>query len=187
MLTENEILKARGRGVGYLSVEDLISLSVSGPMIRAGGLAYDIRKAEPYGIYDRFDFDIPTLPNSDIYDRYLHPDAGGRRRVCASCSRRCAISPKAKRSAARAGTRCGRRKAKSTGRIEAPKGELGFYLASDGKTQPWRYHVRAPSYINLKCARPDERRIQNRGRDCNLGRDRHRAGRSGQVRLVFSF
>ena len=70
LLTENEILRARGRGVGYLAVEDLIALSVSGPMVRAGGLAYDIRKAEPYGIYDRFDFDVPTLPNSDIFDRY---------------------------------------------------------------------------------------------------------------------
>ncbi len=70
LFTGNEIVKARGRGVGYLSAEDLIALSVSGPMIRAAGVAYDIRKAEPYCIYDRFDFDIPTLPDSDIYARY---------------------------------------------------------------------------------------------------------------------
>ncbi|MFN3334261.1 MAG: NADH-quinone oxidoreductase subunit C, partial [Caldilinea sp.] len=70
LLSGNEIVKARGRGVGYLSPQDLIALSVSGPMIRAAGVPYDIRKAEPYCIYDRFDFDIPTLPESDIYARY---------------------------------------------------------------------------------------------------------------------
>ncbi len=70
LLTGNEIVMVRGRGVGHLSVEDLISLSVSGPMIRAAGVAYDIRKAEPYSIYDRFDFDIPTLPEGDIFARY---------------------------------------------------------------------------------------------------------------------
>ena len=70
LISGNEIVKARGRGVGYLSPEDLIALSVSGPQIRAAGIPYDIRKAEPYCIYDRFDFDIPTLPEGDIYARY---------------------------------------------------------------------------------------------------------------------
>src|SRR5690606_10096993 len=70
LLSDNEIVKARGRGVSYLPAEDLLALSISGPLIRAAGVPYDIRKAEPYCIYDRFDFNIPTLPESDIYARY---------------------------------------------------------------------------------------------------------------------
>ncbi|PJF45391.1 MAG: NADH-quinone oxidoreductase subunit NuoD, partial [Candidatus Thermofonsia Clade 3 bacterium] len=62
LLSGNEIVKARGRGVGYLPAADLIALSVTGPMLRAAGVPYDIRKVEPYCIYDRFDFDVPTLP-----------------------------------------------------------------------------------------------------------------------------
>ena len=153
MLTENEILKARGRGVGYLSVEDLISLSVSGPMIRAGGLAYDIRKAEPYGIYDRFDFDIPTLPNSDIYDRYYIRmlEAKESVRILQQALR---DMPEGETLGGKGGYTLRAPEGEVYSRIEAPKGELGFYLASDGKTQPWRYHVRAPSYINLNALGP---------------------------------
>ena len=185
MLTENEILKARGRGVGYLPVEDLIALSVSGPMIRAGGLAYDIRKAEPYGIYDRFDFDIPTLPNSDIYDRYYIRllEAMESVRILQQALR---DIPEGETLGGKGGYTLRAPEGEVYSRIEAPKGELGFYLASDGKTAPWRYHVRSPSYINLNGARTHERRLQNRGRDCNPGRHRHRAGRSGPVMLVFS-
>ena len=153
MLTENEILKARGRGVGYLPVEDLIALSVSGPMIRAGGLAYDIRKAEPYGIYDRFDFDIPTLPNSDIYDRYYIRllEAMESVRILQQALR---DMPAGETLGGKGGYTLRAPEGEVYSRLEAPKGELGFYLASDGKTAPWRYHVRAPSYINLNALGP---------------------------------
>ncbi len=153
LLTENEILKARGRGVGYLSVEDLISLSVSGPMIRAGGLAYDIRKAEPYGIYDRFDFDIPTLPNSDIYDRYYIRLLEAREsvRILQQALR---DIPEGEILGGKGGYTLRAPEGEVYSRLEAPKGELGFYLVSDGKTTPWRYHVRSPSYINLNALGP---------------------------------
>lgn len=153
LLTENEILKARGRGVGYLSVEDLISLSVSGPMIRAGGLAYDIRKVEPYGFYDRFDFDIPTLPNSDIYDRYYIRLLESREsvRILQQALR---DIPEGDILGGKGGYTLRAPEGEVYSRVEAPKGELGFYLVSDGKTSPWRYHVRSPSYINLNALGP---------------------------------
>ena len=153
LLTENEILKARGRGVGYLSVDDLISLSVSGPMIRAGGLAYDIRKAEPYGFYDRFDFDIPTLPNSDIYDRYYIRLLESREsvRILQQALR---DIPEGDILGGKGGYTLRAPEGEVYSRVEAPKGELGFYLVSDGKTSPWRYHVRSPSYINLNALGP---------------------------------
>ena len=153
LLTENEILKARGRGVGYLPVEDLIALSVSGPMIRAGGLAYDIRKAEPYGIYDRFDFDIPTLPNSDIYDRYYIRllEAMESVRILQQALR---DIPEGETLGGRGGYTLRAPEGEVYSRLEAPKGELGFYLASDGKVTPWRYHIRSPSYINLNALGP---------------------------------
>jgi len=171
MLTENEILMARGRGVGYLPAEALISLSVSGPMIRAAGLAYDIRKAEPYGIYDRFDFDIPTLSHSDVYDRYYIRLLEARQsvRILQQALRDIpggeVQGPSAYASATLGtgfGTIMGGKggynlrppEGEAYGRVEAPKGELGFYLVSDGKPNPWRYHVRSPCYINLNALGP---------------------------------
>ncbi len=153
LLTENEILMARGRGVGYLPVEDLIALSVSGPMIRAGGLAYDIRKAEPYGIYDRFEFDIPTLTHSDIYDRYYIRLLEARQsvRILEQALR---DIPEGEIMGGKGGYTLRPPEGEAYGRVEAPKGELGFYLVSDGKPTPWRYHVRAPSYINLNALGP---------------------------------
>ncbi|RME63687.1 MAG: NADH-quinone oxidoreductase subunit D, partial [Caldilineae bacterium] len=171
LLTDNEILMARGRGVGYLPVEDLIALSVSGPMIRAGGLAYDIRKAEPYGVYDRFDFDIPTLPHSDIYDRYyirlleareavrilqqaIRDIPGGEGDGAPAYASATLSQGFGSIMGGKGGYTLRPPEGEAYGRVEAPKGELGFYLVSDGKPNPWRYHVRAPSYINLNALGP---------------------------------
>ncbi len=155
LLSDNEIVIARGRGVGYLSAEDLLALSVSGPLIRAAGVAYDIRKAEPYCIYDRFDFDIPTLPESDIYARYYIRLLEARESV--------KILKQALRDIPGGPFVSPDTEGKYTfrppegevyQRVEGPKGELGFYLVSDGKANPYRYHVRAPSYINLNALGP---------------------------------
>ena len=70
LLSENEIFTSRMKGIGYLSPEDAVAYSVTGPTLRAAGIPYDIRKADPYGIYDRFEFDIPVRHNSDLLDRY---------------------------------------------------------------------------------------------------------------------
>ncbi|GIV78863.1 NADH-quinone oxidoreductase subunit D [Litorilinea aerophila] len=171
MLSGNEIVKARGRGVGYLSPQDLIALSVSGPMIRAAGIPYDIRKAEPYCIYDRFDFDIPTLSGSDVYDRYYIRLLEARESV-KILKQAIRDIPGGEGDGAPAyasatlnqgfGTIMGGKggytlrppEGEVYQRIEAPKGELGFYLVSDGKPNPYRYHVRAPSFINLNALGP---------------------------------
>lgn len=153
MLSGNEIVKARGRGVGYLSPQDLLALSVSGPMIRAAGVAYDIRKADPYGIYERFDFDIPTLPNSDIYDRYYIRLLEARESV-KILKQALRDLPGGEILGGKGGYTHRPAEGEVYSRVEAPKGELGFYLVSDGKANPYRYHVRAPSYINLNALGP---------------------------------
>lgn len=153
LLSDNEILHTRGRGVGYLSVEDLLALSISGPMIRAAGLDYDIRRAEPYGIYDRFDFDIPTLPNSDVYDRYYIRLLEARESV-KILKQALREMPEGEIQGGRGGYVFRPPEGEVYSRIEGPKGELGFYLVSDGKPNPYRYHIRAPSYINLNGLSP---------------------------------
>jgi NADH-quinone oxidoreductase subunit D/NADH-quinone oxidoreductase subunit C/D len=155
MLSGNEIVKARGRGVGYLSAQDLIALSISGPMIRAAGIPYDIRKAEPYSIYDRFDFDIPTLPESDIYARYYIRLLEAREsvKILKQALRGLPTGPFI--SSASEGKYTFRpAEGEAYARVEAPKGELGFYLVSDNKANAYRYHVRSPSYINLNALGP---------------------------------
>jgi NADH:ubiquinone oxidoreductase subunit D/NADH:ubiquinone oxidoreductase subunit C len=153
MLTGNEIVKARMRGVGYLSAEDLIALSISGPMIRAAGVPYDIRKAEPYCIYDRFDFDIPTLPESDIFTRYYIRLLEARESV-KILQQALRDLPKGEVLGGKGGYVHRAPEGEVYHRVEAPKGELGFYLVSDGKPNAYRYHVRAPSYINLNALGP---------------------------------
>jgi len=153
LLSENEILKARGRGVGYLPPEVLISLGVSGPMIRAAGIKYDIRKAEPYSIYERFEFDIPTLPEGDIYARYYIRLLEARQavRILQQALR---DIPEGETQGGKGGYTLRPPEGEAYFRVEGPKGELGFYLVSDGKPNPFRYHVRAPSFINLNALGP---------------------------------
>jgi NADH-quinone oxidoreductase subunit D len=149
LLTENEILMARTQGTGVLSQELAINAGITGPMLRATGVNYDIRKVDKYGIYDRFTFRVPIGDHGDVYDRYMIRVLEMRESVkmleqaLASIPEGPIIDPKAK-------LRGFRPKAgEAYGRIEAPKGELGFYLISDGSPNPYRYRVRPPSFINL--------------------------------------
>jgi NADH-quinone oxidoreductase subunit D len=149
LLTGNEILMARSQGVGKLPRELAINASITGPMLRASGVDYDIRKVDRYGIYDRFDFRVPLGDHGDVYDRYMIRVLEMREslRILQQALREIPegpiIDPKAK-------LRGFRPKAgEAYGRIEAPKGELGFYLISDGSPNPYRYRVRPPSFINL--------------------------------------
>jgi len=149
LLAENEILIARTQGVGVLSKELAVNASVTGPMLRATGVNYDIRKAEPYGIYDRFEFRVPLGDHGDVYDRYMIRLLEMRESVTIleqalpKIPDGPIVDPKAK-------LRGFRPKAgEAYGRIEAPKGELGFHLISDGSPNPYRYRVRPPSLINL--------------------------------------
>ena len=149
LLNENEIIMARSQGVGLLSRELAISGSITGPMLRASGVNYDLRKVDRYGIYDRFEFRVPLGEHGDVYDRYMMRVLEMRESVkilqqaLKSVPEGPIIDPKAK-------LRGFRPKAgEAYGRVEAPKGELGFYLISDGGPNPYRYRVRPPSFINL--------------------------------------
>lgn len=149
LLAENEILMARTQHVGTLSAELATSAGVTGPMLRASGVNYDIRKVDRYGIYDRFQFRVPIGEHGDVYDRYMIRILEMREsiKILEQALRDIPpgpiIDPKTK-------IRGFRPKAgEAYGRIEAPKGELGFYLISDGSPNPYRYRVRPPSLINL--------------------------------------
>lgn len=147
-ITNNEIVRGRCEGVGVLTAERAIALSASGPVLRASGVPYDVRRADPYGIYDRFEFDIPVRYNGDIYDRYLLRLDEMRQslRILQQVLRDIPDGPiMSGKPQYQVRVPAG----ESYGRVEGPKGELGFYVVSNGKPNPWRYHVRAPTFINL--------------------------------------
>lgn len=151
-LMDNEIIRARSEGVGTMTAGEAVAYGTSGPVLRASGVAYDVRRAEPYGIYDRFDFDVVTQNQGDVYARVavrfdeiwqslrileqalaqIPPATGEEGIQSHRLSPRMRIPP-----------------GETYGRIEAPKGELGFYLVSDGGANPYRYHIRATSLVNL--------------------------------------
>ncbi len=151
LLVQNEILIARAKGVGILTGEQAINCSASGPVLRASGVNWDIRKADPYSIYDRFDFAIPTQTTGDCYDRYrqrieetrqsLHIIRQAMEQIPSGPVR--AELPQLIRPPA----------GEAYAHIEAPKGELGFYLVSDNSIAPYRCHIRPPSLINLTALR----------------------------------
>src|SRR6185312_12175282 len=149
LLSENEILLARTQGVGVLPRELAVNSSVTGPMLRASGVNYDIRKVDKYGIYDRFSFRVPLGEQGDTFDRYMIRLLEMReslkilRAALDDIPPGPIMDPKAKIRGFRP------KPGEAYGRIEAPKGELGFYLISDGSPNPYRYRVRPPSLINL--------------------------------------
>jgi NADH-quinone oxidoreductase subunit D len=154
LLTQNEIIRQRTQQVGVLSKELAIAASVTGPMLRASGVNYDIRKVDGYSIYPTFQFKVPLGSIGDVYDRYYVRILEMRESVkildqaLRAIPGGPALSPKGV-AMAKAPRTFKPPKGEAYGRIEAPKGELGFFLVSDGSSQPYRYHVRAPSFINL--------------------------------------
>jgi NADH-quinone oxidoreductase subunit D len=149
LLTGNEIFMARAQGVGVLKKKLAINAGVTGPMLRASGVNYDIRKVDKYGIYDRFDFKIPLGEHGDVYDRYMIRMLEMRESV-KILSQALRDIPPGPIMDAKAKIRGFRPPVgEAYGRIESPKGELGFYLISDGSPNPYRYRVRPPSLINL--------------------------------------
>lgn len=152
LLTENEIVRSRCMGIGVLTAEQAINLSATGPILRASGVPYDIRRADPYSIYDRFDFDIPVLYHGDIYDRYLIRIEEMRQSV-RIIQQAITQIPEGPVFEGKPQYQVKVPAGEAYGRVEAPKGELGFYVVSTGQANPWRYHVRAPSFINLTSLR----------------------------------
>jgi len=151
LLKENEILLARTKGVGMLPGEMAINISASGPVLRGSGVQWDIRKADPYSIYNRFQFDIPTGTAGDCYDRYRVrvEEMNQSLRIIEQAVAELpdgeiiADIPHVIRPPA----------GEAYAHVEAPKGELGFYLVSDNSIAPYRCHIRAPSLMNLTALR----------------------------------
>jgi len=160
LLLSNEIIVARSRGVGALTPEQAMAHSVSGPMLRASGVAWDVRKADPYAAYDKVDFDIAVGTNGDAYDRFVVRLAEMRQslRIVEQCVE---MMPAGPVHAAFAGASVQPianpvgplalrpPEGEAYARIESPRGELGFYIVSDGSPAPFRFHIRSPSFINL--------------------------------------
>ena len=149
LILSNEIVMARTQGVGALSPELAISAGITGPMLRATGVNYDVRKVDGYGFYPRFKFRVPLGEHGDTYDRLMmrvlemRESIGILNQAFEQLPDGPAQNPKAKLRAFRPPV------GEAYGRIEGPKGELGFYLISDGGPNPYRYRVRPPSFINL--------------------------------------
>ena len=148
LVLENEIVMVRARDVSLLPLDLAINCSVSGPVLRASGLAWDWRKMEPYDAYDRVDFDVPVGQRGDNYDRFwvriqeIHQSA----RIIDQCVEQ--IQPGPVRTELPLVFRA-EPGAEAYGRVEASKGELAFYLVSDGGVSPYRCKIRSPSLLNL--------------------------------------
>ncbi|MGE5405977.1 MAG: NADH-quinone oxidoreductase subunit D, partial [Candidatus Saccharibacteria bacterium] len=148
LITGNEILQARCCGVGLLPADTAISYGVTGPNLRASGVDYDIRKTEPYGIYDRFDYEVALAEQGDCMARLLvrlqeiDQSAFIIRQALQQMPPGVILGkvPKVFKPA---------KDKEVYHRIESAKGELGYFLRSDGTEKPSRLHVRAPSFINL--------------------------------------
>jgi NADH-quinone oxidoreductase subunit D len=173
LLTNNRIWIGRTRGIGYMSLEDMLDLGVTGPMLRAAGLPWDSRKAQPYSSYDQFDFQIPTRTAGDVYARYqvrieemrqsarivkqaLEGMPGGRWTADAPH----VVLPDREKMKTQMEALIYHFKIVTEGFrvpagevyqvIESPRGEVGYYVVSDGTAHPYRVHVRGPSFGNLQ-------------------------------------
>jgi NADH-quinone oxidoreductase subunit D len=148
LLTGNRIWVGRLKDVGILNADQCKELGVTGPVLRAAGVNWDLRKAQPYSGYEKYEFDIPTRVNGDTFDRYHVRMAEMRQSVRIMRQAVAAIPegpimakiPKVIKPPV----------GEIYASIEAPKGELGYYVVSDGSTQPYRIRVRPPSFVNLQ-------------------------------------
>jgi NADH-quinone oxidoreductase subunit D len=148
LLTKNRIWINRTRGVGVLSAQDAVAYGVTGPVLRGSGVKWDIRKVQPYEAYDKVEFDVPIGQHGDTYDRYIVRIQEMRQavRIIRQCVERLAPGP--------IFGKVGKVIKPPVGEvyhsIEAPKGELGYFVVSDGTTNPYRVRVRPPSFVNLQ-------------------------------------
>ncbi|MBI2848833.1 MAG: NADH-quinone oxidoreductase subunit D [Chloroflexi bacterium] len=151
LLTENEILLERAKGVGILPSALAINASASGPLLRGSGIRWDLRKADPYCVYDRLDFDVPTGTVGDCYDRYKVRIEEMRQsvRILRQAVEQLPAGEVRTKTALFIRPPVG----EAYAHVEAPKGELGFYLVSDGSISPYRFKIRSPSFINLTALR----------------------------------
>jgi NADH-quinone oxidoreductase subunit D len=148
LLTGNSIWIGRTRNVGALNAADAIAMGASGPILRASGVKWDLRKALPYAAYDQYEFEIPTGSNGDTYDRYMvrMEEMRQSRLICLQAIQ----SIPAGAILGKVGKVLKPPAGEIYHSIEAPKGILGYYIVSDGTTQPYRVRIRPPSFVNLQ-------------------------------------
>ena len=148
ILTQNRIWLDRTRGVGVISAKEAVEYGLSGPPLRGSGVAYDLRKLRPYGGYEQFDFEVPVGEHGDTYDRYLVRLEEMRQ------SRRIIQQVLDRLPAGEIQGKVPRVLKPSVGEyysaIEGPRGELGYYIVSDGSIQPFRVRIRPPTFVNLQ-------------------------------------
>lgn len=173
LLTKNPIWLRRTKGVACVPLEDLLDLGVTGPCIRAAGLAWDIRKAEPYSSYDKFDFDVPTRTEGDVYARYqvrveeMRQSARIAKQALEGmpegpwqADAPHVVLPDREKMKTQMEALIYHFKIVTEGfrvpagevyqAVESPRGELGYYVVSDGSSHPYRVHMRTPSFGNLQ-------------------------------------
>jgi NADH-quinone oxidoreductase subunit D len=147
LLTSNEVFVARTKGVGILKPDLAVDYSISGPNLRGSGVRYDLRRDAPYSVYERFEFDVPVGTVGDCFDRYMVRVHEMREsvKIIKQALDQLPGGPHA--------TPVNRNLRPPAGeafsRLESPRGELGFYLVSDGSIAPYRAKIRAPSFINI--------------------------------------
>jgi NADH-quinone oxidoreductase subunit D len=148
LITGNRIWLQRTKNVGYISAADCLSYGITGPVLRASGVGLDLRKAQPYSSYEDFEFDIPTGANCDTFDRYMVRIEEMRQsiRIIRQAVEGLPEGPIIARVPKVIKPPVGEVYVST----EAPKGELGYFLVSDGTAQPYRMRVRPPSFINLQ-------------------------------------
>jgi NADH-quinone oxidoreductase subunit D len=173
LLTSNRIWIGRTKGVGKISVEDMLDLGVTGPMLRAAGIAYDARKNQPYSSYEKFDFEVPTRTENDVYARYqvrieemrqsariIKQALEGMPEGDWKADAPHVVLPDREKMKTQMEALIYHFKIVTEGFrvpagevyqvIESPRGEVGYYVVSDGTTHPYRVHVRGPSFGNLQ-------------------------------------
>ena len=147
LLSGNEIFLARARNVAVIPPDMAVNASLSGPMLRGSGVAWDIRKADPYCGYEQYDFDIPIGYQGDAYDRFIIRLEEMRQslRIIEQALDGLPGGPHSTEVPLALRPPAG----EAYARIESPRGELGYYLVSDEGPSPYRFHIRPPSLINL--------------------------------------
>ncbi len=148
-LVKNELFTARTKNIGILPRDVAINYSASGPVLRASGVKYDVRRADPYSIYNAFDFDVPVGTVGDVYDRFTLRFEEMRQSIRILKQALDKIPATGDIQTGKKNYQVRVPKGEAYGRAENPKGELGFFVVSDGSPNPYRYHVRSPAFINL--------------------------------------
>ncbi len=147
LISHNEVVLARMRNVGILPDHLAVDSSITGPVLRASGVQWDLRKAAPHEVYDRMEFDVPIGAKGDTFDRYLVRIQEMRQslRILEQCRDQIPEGPIKTEEPYFIRPPAG----EAYAFVESPKGELGFYLISDGGISPYRCKIRSPSFINL--------------------------------------